>query len=388
MAAPTLFPKVLEVTVYYMALWHGVSHTKENHVMKKLLSLILVFSLVLVLAACGASVPEQTTPQAGMVTFTDDLGRAVEVPADIQRIVPSGPLSQIILYAIAPDLFVGLAARWDECARGIVPDAYWDLPYFGQLYNSANLNVEELALADPQVIIDIGQQMSGGTEDLDTLQAQTGIPTVYISASLQDMPRTFRTLGKLLGREEKAEELAVFCEQVYSRTVSIMEQVGENKVDALYVIGQDGLNVLAQGSYHAELVDMLTNNLAVVDTPSSKGSGNEVTMEQIALWDPDFVLFTPDSIYDTVAEMDTWRDISAIASGNYIEVPQGPHNWMGTPPAVQRYLGLIWLTAELYPDYCDYDVKAEILEYYRLFYGCELTDAQYQTLTANAMLED
>ena len=356
--------------------------------MKKLISLTLVFSLVLSLTACGASVPEQTTPQAAMATFTDDLVRTVEVPAEIRRIVPSGPLAQIILYAIAPDLFVGLAAQWDECARGIVPDAYWDLPYFGQLYNSANLNVEELALADPQVIIDIGQQMSGGTEDMDTLQAQTGIPTVYISSSLQDMPRTFRTLGKLLGREEKAEELAAFCEKVYSRTVSIMEQVGENKVDALYVLGQDGLNVLARGSYHAELVDMLTNNLAVVDTPSSKGSGNEVTMEQIALWNPDFVLFTPDSIYDTVAEMDTWRSISAITSGNYLEVPQGPHNWMGTPPAVQRYLGLIWLTAELYPDYCDYDVKAEILEYYRLFYGCELTDAQYQALTANAMRED
>jgi len=59
---------------------------------------------------------------------------------------------------------------------------------------------------------------------------------------------------------------------------------------------------------------------------------------------------------------------------------------MGNPPAVQRYLSLIWLTAELYPQYCDYDVKTEILEYYRLFYGIELTDAQYQTLTANAFL--
>ena len=355
--------------------------------MKKLLSLILAISVLLGLAACG--VPGDDAAESGgsgTVLFTDDCGREVEVPDEITRIVPSGPLAQIILYAIAPDMFVGLAAKWDSSAEGIVPDAYLDLPYFGQLYNTANLNVEELALADPQLIIDIGQTMSTGAEDMETLQSQTGIPTVFISASLADMPETFRKLGKLLDREEKAAELAAFCERVYSRTLSIMEQVGDGKVDTLYILGEEGLNVLARDSYHSELIDMLTNNLAVVDSPSSKGSGNEVTLEQIALWDPDFILFAPDAIYDTVSEMDTWREISAVASGNYIKVPEGPHNWMGTPPAVQRYLGLIWLTAQLYPDYCDYDAKAEILEYYKLFYGCELTQEQYQTLTADAML--
>lgn len=109
-------------------------------------------------------------------------------------------------------------------------------------------------------------------------------------------------------------------------------------------------------------------------------------MEQIALWDPDYVLFAADSIYDTVGEMDTWTDISAIAHDNYIKVPHGPHNWVGTPAAVQRYLGLIWLTAQLYPEYCDYDARAEVLEYYELFYGCTLTEDQFQALTAAATL--
>ena len=355
--------------------------------MKKLISILLVLAIMLSLAACGAPARKED-PAATMPAqvFTDDLGREVVLPEEISRIVPTGPLAQIVLYAIAPDLFVGLAAKWGSTAVGIVPDEYLNLPYFGQLYNSANLNVEELALADPQVIIDIGEPKGSAQEDLENLQIQTNIPTVYINTTLETMPQTFRTLGKLLNREEKAEELALFCERVYARTVSIMEQVGGNKVNALYVLGEDALNVLAKDSYHSELIDMMTNNVAVVDNPSSKGSGNQVTMEQIALWNPDFVLFAADSIYDTAAETDTWCDISAIANGNYIEVPEGPHNWMGTPPAVQRYLGLIWLTAQLYPEYCDYDVEAEIYEYYRLFYGCELTAEQYQNLTANAFL--
>ena len=85
--------------------------------------------------------------------------------------------------------------------------------------------------------------------------------------------------------------------------------------------------------------------------------------------------------------MDPWNRVAAIVDGNYVQVPDLPYNWMGMPPAVQRYLGLIWLTAELYPDYCDYDVKAEILEYYRLFYGCTLTDGQYETITAGSFRE-
>lgn len=372
----------------------------------RLISLLLALAMVLSMTACSTAAgdsetaPPATAAQTEAVQteevqsavpetyiFVDDCGREVEVPSEISRIVPSGPLAQIVLFAIAPEMFVGLATKWYDSAEGIIADEYFDLPYFGQLYGSADLNIEELALADPQIIIDIGEPKDSIVEDLDTLQEQTTIPSVFVSATLETMPETFRTLGKLLGKEEKGEELAQFCERVYNRTISIMEEVGDNKVNALYVIGEEGLNVLANGSYHAELIDMLTNNIAVVDNPLSKGTGNEVTMEQIALWNPDFVIFAPDSIYDTVAEMDTWSEISAIANDRYIEVPDGPHNWMDSPPSAQRYLGMIWLTAELYPEYCDYDVKAEIFEYYELFYGCELTDEQYENLTANAFLE-
>ena len=361
--------------------------------MKKLISFILALSMVLSMAACGVSPvgteavsdKNDTTVRDGFV-FVDDCGRKVEIPGEISRIVPTGPLAQIILYTIAPDMFVGIASKWAESAKGIVPEEYLNLTYFGQLYNTSNLNVEELALADPQLIIDVGQAMSTGIENMDDLQEQVNIPTVYISATLETAPEAYRKLGKLLKREEKAEKLAQFCERIYAQTLDVMEKVGDNKVNCLYVQGEKGLNVLAQNSFHSELVDMLTNNVAVVDNPSSKGSGNEVTMEQIALWDPDYVLFAADSIYDIVPEMDTWTEISAIRNGNYIKVPESPHNWIATPPSVQRYLGLIWLTAQLYPEYCDYDAEAQVYEYYKLFYDCELTAEQFEILTATAIL--
>lgn len=370
---------------------------------KRLLILLLVLAMICNLAACGtvgtkdptttgtpdsssSSQPGQTSVETKPASyiFTDDVGREVEVPTEITRIVPSAPLAQIVLLAIAPEMFVGLSSKFYDSANGIIDESVMNQPYFGSLYAGPELNVEELALTNPQIIIDIGEPKDSIKEDLDALQKQTRIPSVYISATLETMPETYRKLGKLLGKEDRGEELAQFCEKVYNRTVAVMDEVGNNKVNCLYVLGEEGLNVIAATSYHAELLDLLTNNLAVVDNPLSKGTGNEVTMEQISIWNPDFVIFGPGSIHSTVKETETWNQIKAIVNDNYVEVPDAPHNWMSMPPSVQRYLGLIWLTAELYPDYCDYDVKAEILEYYRLFYGCNLTDEQYNTITANA----
>lgn len=345
--------------------------------MKRLTALLL--ATILMLSLCAGALGETTV-------FTDDLGREVTVPTEISRLVVSGPLPQIYVYGIAPDMFVGLASKWYDTSKGIIPQEHMDLPYFGQLYGSADLSIEELAKADPQVIIDMGEPKKGINEDLDGLQAQTTIPAVYIRSTLETAPQAYRRLGELLGRQAQAEEIAAFLEKVYSRTVSIMEKVGDNRRQILYITGEEGHNVLARGSYQAELIDMLADNAAVVDNPVSKGTGNEVTMEQIMLWDPEFIVFAPDSVYDKVKDDATWSLMTAIAGDQYIRTPQGPHNWLGSPPAVQQYLGLIWLTAELYPEYCDYDVKADILEFYRLIYHCELTDAQYNTLTEGAFL--
>ena len=339
----------------------------------------LLLALALLLSMTASALAETTV-------FTDDVGRAVEVPTEITRLMPSGPLPQIYAYGIAPDMFVGLASKWYDSSKGIIPEEHLNLPYFGQLYGSADLNIEQLAMADPQIIIDMGEVKKGIAEDLDGLTAQTTIPAVYIATTLDTAPQAYRRLGELLGREEQAEEIAAFLEKVYARTVSIMEKVGDNRKQVLYITGDKGHNVLAKTSYQAELIDMLADNLAVVDNPVSKGTGNEVTMEQIMLWDPEFIVFAPDSVYDIVKEDATWSLMTAVASDNYIRTPQGPYNWLGSPPAVQQYLGLIWLTAVLYPEYCDYDVKAEILEFYRLIYHCELTDEQYNTLTAGAFL--
>ena len=345
--------------------------------MKKWTTLALTLLLI---AALSLTVCAQS---AGRV-FTDSTGREVTVDQEISKIAVTGPLGQIVVFAIAPDMYVGIPNAWNDAAREFLDEQYVNLPVMGQLYGGkGELNLEELLKAAPQVVIDIGEPKSSIAEDMDTLTEQTGIPFVHISAYIDRMDETYAMLGELLGREEEARVLSETCTRIYNRAVEMMEHL--EKANLLYVTGENGLNVLANGGYHSGVIDMMANNVAVVENVSSKGTGNEVDMEQILNWNPDVIVFSENSIYDTVGDDPVWQSVSAIESGRYYEVPFGPYNWIGQPPAVQRLLGMMWLGKLLYPQAADYDLYDEVAQYYQLFYHCDLTREQYDALMAKAI---
>ena len=362
-----------------------------NKNVKRLLALVLALVMSLSLFACGQKQQEDKTDDGTQTettrVFTDSCGREVTVPADIQKVAVSGPLAQMVVFAIAPDKMVGVANAWDESAKAYFDAKYLELPLLGQLYGGkGELNLETLLAAAPDVVIDVGEPKDSIAEDLDALQEQTGIPFVHIDAYLASMDDTYAMLGDLLAMPNEAQGLADYCRYAYDKVKAIADSV--EKVNLLYVTGEEGLNVIARGSYHAEAIDMLCNNLAVVDEPSSKGTGNEVDMEQILNWNPDAVIFAPGSIYSTVADNENWRTIPAIRDGRYYEVPMGPYNWMGFPPSVQRILGMQWMSKVLYPDAADYDMYETTQTYFQLFYHCDLTAEQYAALTAHSLAAD
>ncbi len=280
-----------------------------------------------------------------------------------------------------------MANAWAETAANDFDQKYLDRPLLGQLYGGkGELNLETLLAAAPDVVIDVGEPKDSMAEDLDALQEQTGIPFVHIDAYLASMDDTYAMLGDLLAMPNEAQGLADYCRYAYDKVKAIADSV--EKVNLLYITGEEGLNVIARGSYHAEVIDMLCNNLAVVDEPSSKGTGNEVDMEQILNWNPDAVIFAPGSIYSTVADNENWQTIPAIRDGRYYEVPMGPYNWMGFPPSVQRILGMQWMAKVLYPDAADYDMYETTQTYFQLFYHCDLTAEQYAALTACSLAAD
>ncbi|MBQ3357092.1 MAG: ABC transporter substrate-binding protein [Oscillospiraceae bacterium] len=363
---------------------------------KKITALLLALTLLLATSACGGAPVRDAEPSAAapdtteqpqqpqLRTFTDSVGRTVELPAELDRVAVSGPMAQIVLFALCPDKLVGISSDWSKDAEEFLDEKYFNMPVIGQLYGGkGELNLETLLDSGAQVVIDVGEPKGSIAEDLDALQEQTGIPFVHITAHTDSVGETYRMLGTLLNMPEEAEALAQYCETAYARILAIAQSV--EKVKLLYLTGDEGLNVIAKGSYHAEVIDLLSDNLAVVDEPSSKGTGNEVDVEQILTWNPDVILVAPDSVYATIGSDPLLQDVAAIKNGAYYEVPHGPYNWMGFPPSVQRFLGMLWMAKLLYPDAADYDLREEVTTYYKLFYHCELTAEQYEALVANSI---
>lgn len=349
--------------------------------MKKLLSLLLVLAVLLSLVGCAAPT---SAPASETRRFTDSCGRTVELPVQITKVAVSGTMAQMLVFALAPDTLAGVAGKWDESAKEYLDAKYYALPVLGHLYGGkGELNLETLLASGAQVVIDVGEPKDSIADDLDKLSAQTGIPFVHIAMTTDTMGNAFRMLGVLLNTEDDAEELAAYCESVYARARKIAATV--EKVRLLYCLGGNGLSVIAKDSYQSELIDLLSDNCAVVDTASAKGTGSEVDMEQLLLWDPDVILFSPDSIYDTAADDPIWQKLTAIGTGRYYEVPFGPYNFMGFPPSVQRLVGMLWLPKLLYGDAADYDLQSELSEFYERFYHCSLTDGQYRKLMKNSI---
>ncbi|MDR2097102.1 MAG: ABC transporter substrate-binding protein [Spirochaetaceae bacterium] len=347
---------------------------------------ILAFALLTAcIFAANASAKKEAPRNDAAAVFTDSVDRQVEIPQKITRIVPSGALAQMFLLAVAPDMICAVSSAYSAYEAEFIPSYFAGLPVVGQFYGAANLNPEEIARIAPDLVIDVGEPKDTIVRDMDDISASIGIPVVHITATLRTTPEAFRTLGRLLDREEQGERLARFCEKTLAQADSLMEKTGSRKKSVLYCLGKSGLNVLARGTFHTEVLDWMTDNKAVVDNPAARGNGNEANFEQILLWDPDVILFGPGSVYGEAAKDPAWREMRAIKSGSYYEVPVGPYNWMGGPPSINRYLGMIWLGKILYGEYASYDLYAEVRDYYRLFYGCELTREQFERLTARSL---
>ena len=339
-----------------------------------------------------AEAPTEETPaEAETISFTDSLDRTVELPADITRIAPSGAVATMILAAIAPECMVTVNAAPSESQMAFLPANLADLPETGQMYGSkANLNLETLLSADPQVVIDLGDKKGDMVEDLDALQEQIGIPVIFIEADLPHMAAAFRTLGGLLsGKADRGEELA----SLVDRTTAMAEEnaakiTDDMKVRAMYTTGEDGLGTNAAGSVQAQVLDMVgVENAVVVEDVSNKGGGNIISLEQLYNFDPDVILFAAGSIYDTVADDAAWSQLTAISTGKYYEIPGSPYSWLSGPPSMNMILGVWWLGNLIYPEVYDYDMAEMAQELYKTLWGYDLSADEVTALLSNSTLK-
>lgn len=358
---------------------------------KSLFLLVTLFLLAgLVLTACQAQdpmepsqgpateAPSQATQnepsqsqEAEDRTYTDSVGREVKIPARISHMVPSGPLAQIVLFTAVPDLVGAVAHTLSEAQLKVLGESYRTLPHVGQLYGKGDgFNLEAALMAGTQLIVDIGEAKGSIKDDLDEISQQINIPTVFIEATFQGMPETYRKIGDLVGDKERTDRLAEYCQASLDLAQKAKDTIPESdRVRVYWALGDLGLNTNAVGSFHSELLDYIPLiNVADIE-PSNRGGGSEVSMEQIIGWQPDYILVDGAKLADEMRQDPAWASLPAVKEGRMVIVPSVPYGYLADPPSVNRYAGLRWLGSIFYPEIYGSDTLDQIAEFYDLFYG-------------------
>lgn len=351
--------------------------------MKKRLCSLLLCGLLLLCTACES---KQTNKEdnSGTRTITDMAGRRVQVPTDIQKIYATGQPGVLMLYTTAPETLLGWCLALTEEEAQYIEPQYLGIPVLGLMQGSGNtVNREEILKRDPDLLLMVITMDQSSIEDADSLQEQLGIPVVMCDIALDKLPDCYRLVGELTGETERGEELAAYCEETMKDAANIAASIPENQRKAVYYAqGISGLQTVAKGSPHSEVIDLVGAE-NVVNLPGDNDGQVNINMEQVLSYDPQIIIAsysmghtnqTGKEIFDVLSNgQQAWHAITAVRNGEVYSTPCLPYNFLDIPPSANRILGIFWLGNLLYPEYFVFDINEKLKDYYQLFYRTELS---------------
>jgi len=354
---------------------------------------LLVAVVLLSLAGCGGDGAKAAADAAilGKHTITDDAGRTLEIPTPdkLESVFFTSQLAQVFCYTLNPELLGGLSAQFTDEKLKYLVDGVGDLPYLGSLSGGGEIDREALLAEDIQLIFSISG--IGLTEqnisDAEDLQEQSGIPVVLIDGSFDKISDAYRLLGKCVGEEERAEEIAAYLEKVYADVTAAVGDIPEaEKVTYYYAEGPMGLQSESAGSQHS-LVYQIAGGHDVYESEAKTGM-TDVSYESVLQWDPEIIIAWDDKNMggadDFIRDSELWEQTKAVQTGRVYTMPYAPFAWVDRPPGVNRFLGLQWLANMFYPDKYDVDMVEVTKDFYSMLYWVEITDEQAKEMLGNS----
>ncbi len=372
---------------------------------QRMITILLLIALALpTLSACGAATtpvvqatvateaPAATTlPAAKTITVTDMLGRQVEVPAQVTRVVAIGPGAlRLYVYAGNLDYVVGVEGMETGDVSGkpymLANPNLAKLPVIGQGGPNNAPDPEKLLTVEPQVIF---STYASETAAADELQAKTGIPVVVLSyggfgiTSIfgEKVQNSLKLVGQVVGDETKSQAAIGFILQAKQDLDARTKDIPDTDKPAVYVggLGSKGTHGIesTQGKY--ALLDVI-HAKNVVDETGESGS-IMIDKEKLLEWDPDFI-FVDQGGYALVNEdyqknPAFYDSLSAVKEGRvYSQLPYNYYSTnIDTAIADAYYLGKI-----IYPEaFADIDPAQKADEIYRALLGQALYARMVET---------
>ena len=312
--------------------------------------------------------------------MSDSAGRAVPVPARVERVFPAGPPAAIFLYTLAPELLIGWPrANRPEEREFLLPDI-GNRPEVGRITGRGNTaNLEVVLALKPDLILDVGSVNPTYVSLADRVQQQTGIPYALLDGRFEGIPLAYRTLGALIGRREQGEAFARSAEDTIKTITQRIEAIApERRPRVYYARGPRGLETGLGGSINVETIELLARNVA----GGTRGGLATISIEQVLLWNPDVIVTIDQDFAAHVPSDPAWAPIAAVRARRVHLSPKLPFGWVDFPPAVNRLIGLWWLAKILYPDRFPEDLRTLTREFYARFYHVTPSDAQIDRVLA------
>lgn len=381
--------------------------------MKKLVSMILTGVLVLSLAGCGSTntasevtdtevqtessetlITDEAVAEAESVvapeaeakrTFVDDAGVEMEVPEQIDRIVVGAwqMAAPLAVYLGGGEKIVGMApASLKAVANGMLGELYPELlEAETEFYNGGDINMEELLKLDPDIVIGVGEAQA------EAIRA-AGIPATVVSVTkwdydvIETYENWLETFDAIFGGSAYKGDVTEYSRQVQAsiqEKVSTLAEEDKKRVMILFGYSDATMTTSGKGFFGQSWCDLI-GAINVGEGIETLGSA-AINMEQVYEWNPDVIIITnftkaqPEDLYNNTIGSDDWSSVNAVKNKQVYKMPLGIYR--SYTPGADTPMTLQWFAKAVYPElFADMDVEQIARDYYKDFYGFELTEEQ------------
>lgn len=373
--------------------------------MKKLIVKVLSGMMtVTLLAGCANSsaastASSQATASAvpAEVTITDHQDRTVTVPTDPKKVAVLDiyPLaSMLTIYLDSASSIVAMEpASMSAAKNGVLSELYPEvLNVNTNIMDGNDVNIESLVALNPDVVF----YNAGNKAEQQKLE-NAGLTAVAVSATKwkYDCIKTYNEWMSLLDQiypthaSNREDLVNKYATEKYNEIQSKVSSISA-KQKVLFLFQYDDKSMItSSSSFFGQWWCDAVGAENVAHDVQADNSNAKITMEQVYAWNPDVIIITnftptkPDDLYNNAIGSDDWSTIKAVQDKRVYKMPLGSYRTY--TPGVDTPMTLEWLAQAVYPDtFKDYDVAADVKDYYKTLYGVELTDAQITKMyTAN-----
>ncbi|MGB7207321.1 MAG: cobalamin-binding protein [Pyrinomonadaceae bacterium] len=217
---------------------------------------VLIVTTLLAIALVGCYRAPVPVVEVKTRSFTDAVGRKIQVPQKVDRVVSLAPnLTEIIFAVGGGDTLVGVTTfcNFPQQTKSI-----------RKVSDTQTPNIETIVALQPQVVfVSTASQLEAFTKVLTEQKIN-----VFVTApnSLDDIYKSIDTIGKILGTSDRAEDL---IREMKSRVAKVRDstsgmqrpkvfvQIDKN---SLYTIGKDSFitDIVARAGGISTTVDLAT----------------------------------------------------------------------------------------------------------------------------------